>query len=144
MALLWKKHWKIGNAMLDREHGRLIGIINILDHAMDAKDKPGLLVAIKLLRRCVHEHFANEKRFAQELNFNFEQHDQAHQHLLKELHSTLDELETRSAEPDGAWCMHPMESYSKTLHVWLIEHIVTEDMKMKPLLQSLPHDFIPA
>lgn len=143
MPLIWKEHLSIGNTMLDFEHRNLIGMINSIEYLINKNDIPALLKAIELLKNCVHTHFANEARFAQALNFNFEQHDLAHQHLLKELESTLCQL-AGSDMLNEAWCNYAMGHYPKFLRDWFIEHINSKDMEMKPLLQSYPHDFKPA
>lgn len=144
MALIWKDHLSVGNALLDFEHKNLIGMINSIEYTINENDSPALLRAIKLFKDVAHAHFANEAQFAQAAHFHFEQHALAHQHLLKELQSTQDELESRIAIPDDTWCKYAMEHYPRLLRDWLIEHINGEDMKMKPFLQSLPYDFKPA
>lgn len=143
MPLIWKDHLSIGNAMLDFEHQNLIGMINSIEYLINKNDIPSLLRAIELLKNCAHTHFANEARFAQALNFNFEQHYLAHQHLLKELESTLSQL-VGSDMLNETWCKYAMEHYPKFLRDWFIEHINSKDMEMKPLLQSYPRDFKPA
>jgi hemerythrin-like metal-binding protein len=144
MILIWKEHLSVGNAMLDSEHKNLIGMINGLEYKIDHNDVSALLKAIELFKHSARAHFANEARFAQALGLDFEQHDLAHQYLLKELHTTFDELASRAAMPDDTWCKYAMEHYPKLLRDWFIEHITGEDMKMKPVLQSYPCDFKPA
>lgn len=146
MALIWKEHLSVGNPILDFEHKSLIGMINSIESAyqIDNHDIFALLKAIRLLKDSAHAHFANEARFAQALNMDFEQHDLAHQYLLKELLSTLDQLESRIAISDGTWCKYAMEHYPKLLRDLFIEHIADEDMKMKRVLQNYPGDFKPA
>lgn len=132
--------------MLDFEHKNLIGMIDSIEYAYQINNSniPALLKAIKLFKDSAHAHFANEARFAQALNIDFEQHNLAHQYLLKELLSTLDQLESRIAMSDGTWCKYAMEHYPKLLRDLFIEHIADEDMKMKRVLQSYPGDFKPA
>jgi len=144
MALIWKNHLSVGNAMLDFEHKNLIGMINSIEYTINKNDSPALLKAIKLLKDRAHAHFATEARFAQAANFHFEKHDLSHQYFLNELQSTLDELESSIAMSDDTCCKYAMEYYPRLLRDWFIEHISGEDMKMKPFLQNLPYDFNPA
>lgn len=144
MALIWKEHLSVGNALLDSEHKNLLGLINSIEYKINHNDGPALLKAIELLKHSAQAHFANEARFAQALKLDFEQHGLAHQHLLKELDTTFAELESRIAMPDDTWCKYAMEHYPRLLRDWFIEHITGEDMKMKPVLQSYPCDFRPA
>lgn len=140
MALLWRKHLSVGNALLDSEHKNLVGMVNSIEYAVYKKDMASLLKAIKAFKDDAGAHFANEARFARALNSDFEGHELAHRHLLKELQQTVDELDIRS----GGWPDYVMDYYPQFLRDWLIEHITGEDMKMKPVLQSHPYDFEPA
>ena len=139
MALIWRKHLSVGNAMLDFEHKSLIGMVNNIEYTINTKDSSALLEAIKLFKDCVHTHFANEARFARAINFHFEQHELAHQHLHKELQHTIDQLAVKV----GAWSDCVMDYYPQLLRDWLIEHITDEDMLMKPALQTRDYTFWP-
>lgn len=139
MTLLWRKHLSVGNALLDREHKNLIGMVNSIEYAIHKKDMDSLLKKIKSFKDDAGIHFANEARFAQVLHSDFEQHELAHQHLLKKLQQTVDELDVRA----GGCPDYVMDYYPQFLRDWLIEHISDEDMKMKPVLQSHPYDFEP-
>lgn len=139
MALTWTKQLSVGNARFDFEHQNLIGIVNSIEHALEARDSAALLRAFKLLVNYVHAHFTNEEKFAQAINLPFDQHKLSHRHLQKELQHAVDELEAKS----GVCAEHVMEHYPQFLREWLIEHITKEDMLMKPALQTYPYDFQP-
>lgn len=139
MALIWTRQLSVGNATLDFEHKNLIGMVNGIEYAIKTMDCSALLRALKLFMDCAHVHFTNEERFAQAMNFPFEQHKLAHQHLQTELQYTGNELDAKS----GIWPEYVMEHYPQFLREWLIEHIAKEDMLMKPALQTYPYDFKP-
>lgn len=139
MALIWREHLSVGNAMLDFEHKSLIGMVNSIEYTINTKDSTALLRAIKLFKDCVHTHFTNEARFAQAVNFHFEQHELAHQHLQKELWHTIDQLDAKA----GAWSEYVMDYYPKFLRNWLIDHIIRLNMQMKPALQAHGYTFWP-
>ena len=140
MALIWKKHLSVGNAMLDNEHKNLIGMVNSIEYAINTKDIAALLKMLKSFKSNMDTHFANEAQFAQAFNYPFTQHELAHRHFMKELQQTVEELD---AKP-GTWPEYVMDYYPQLLRDWLIEHITGEDMQMKPLLQSHSYDFKPA
>ncbi len=142
MALIWKNHLSVGNAVLDLEHKNLIGMINNIEYLINKNDIHALLRAIESLKNCAQAHFANEARFARTLNFHFEQHELAHRHLLKKLESTLSQL-VGGDMLNEAWCEYAMGHYPIFLRDWFIEHISGEDMRLKPVLQSYPYDFNP-
>jgi len=140
MALIWTKQLSVGNETLDSEHKNLIGIVNLIEYAIETRDMATLLRTLKLLMNCIHTHFTNEERFAQAIDLPLDdQHDLAHQHLQKELQQTGVELEVRG----GMWPEYIMDHYPQFLREWLIEHITKEDMLMKPALQTYPYDFQP-
>jgi len=140
MALIWKKHLSVGNAMLDSEHKNLIGIVNSMEYAIKTRNSFALLGTIIQFKDCLHIHFANESRLVQAFDFPFDQHDMSHQHLLKELQHTKNDLEAKV----GLWPEYVMDHYPQFLMDWLVGHIIQEDMLMKPLLESYPYDFKPA
>lgn len=43
----------------------------------------------------------------------------------------------------GSWSESVSEYYSCFLGEWMIQHIIQEDMLMKPVLQTYPYDFRP-
>lgn len=139
MALIWIKHLSVGNAMLDFEHKSLIGMVNSIEYAINKKDSSALFGAIKLFKGEIDAHFANEARFAQAFHFHFEQHNLAHRHFQEEFQQKTEEV----AAEVGAWFGCALDCYPQFLRSWLIGHIASEDMKMKPVLQSHPYDFNP-
>ena len=44
---------------------------------------------------------------------------------------------------NGSWSESAAAHYSYFLGEWMIEHILQEDMLMKPVLQTYPYDFKP-
>ncbi len=139
MALIWTRQLSVGNATLDSGNKSLIGMVNSIEYAIKTMDCPALLRALKLFMNCAQVHFTNEERFAQAMNFPFDQHRLAHQHLRNELQHTRNQLEARS----GIWPEYVMEYYPQFLREWLIKHITKEDMLMKPALQTYPYGFKP-
>ncbi|MDD5301369.1 MAG: hemerythrin domain-containing protein [Gallionella sp.] len=139
MVLIWRKHLSVGNATLDFEHKSLIGMVNSIEYAINTKNSHALLEITKLFKSCVDAHFANEARFAQAIKFPFAQHELEHQYLQKVLQQMMDRLSVKV----GTWSEYVMDYDPQLLRDWLIGHITGEDMKMKPVLQSLPYDFKP-
>ena len=44
---------------------------------------------------------------------------------------------------NGLWSESEAVYYSYFLSEWMVEHILQEDMLMKPVLQTYPYDFKP-
>jgi hemerythrin-like metal-binding protein len=140
MGLAWSERLSVGNAMIDSEHKKLLGMINDVEHAIRARDGAALLQAFKLLEDCVCVHFVNEEKIARAVNFPFVQNMPEHQYVRKEFQHMRDELVGKN----GIWSESAAEYYSHFLSEWMIEHILDEDMQMKPVLQNFPYDFKPA
>lgn len=139
MELAWSEELSVGNAMIDSEHKNLIIVVNSVEHAIRARDSFALSRAFKLLEDCMRIHFINEEKIAQAVNFPFTNNKQEHYYLLKLLQHMRDELEAKN----GILSEDATEHFSHFLSDWMTEHILKEDMLMKPVLQTYPCDFKP-
>lgn len=140
MELAWTERLSVGNAMIDSEHKILLDMINGVEQAIRRRDSVALPQAFKRLGDCVRIHFANEEALAREIGFPFAHNKLEHQYVLKEFQQMKDELLARN----GMWSESAAEHYSYFLSEWMVEHILKEDMLMKPLLQTHPYDFKPS
>jgi hemerythrin len=140
MSLIWTKQLSVGNATLDSEHKNLIGMIDTIEYVIHARDSFALLHLFNRFKECAHIHFTNEEQFAREIQFPFAEHNLSHRYFYQELQHTIGELEIRF----GSWVEYVWDYYDQFLREWLVEHIVKEDMLMKPLLQTYPYGFKPA
>jgi len=139
MGLAWAEHLSVGNAIIDSEHQNLIVAINSVEQAIEARDCDALSRAFDLLDTCMHMHFRNEEIIAAAVNFQFAQNKLEHRHLLKEMRYMREELETMN----GVWPDYLAKKYSRFLSGWMTDHIIKEDMQLKPVLQCYPYDFKP-
>lgn len=139
MTLTWTEQLSVGNAVIDSEHRNLIGMINSVEHALRTGNEHALLHAFQLLADCTRLHFTSEERIAQAAGLPFDHHKQAHRHLQKELQYLREEVEAKS----GMWSDGAVEHFARMLGSWMMDHLLGEDMLMKPALQNRPCDFSP-
>lgn len=139
MDLRWTEQLSVGNAMIDTEHKDLLDKINVVERAIRARDSVALSQSFKLLEDCVRMHFADEELLAQTINYPFEHNKMEHQYVQKEFQFMRDELVAKN----GVWSESAAEHYSYFLSEWMVQHILNEDMLMKPMLQTYPYDFKP-
>lgn len=139
MGLKWAKHLSVGNELIDSEHRNLIIVVNNVENAIGAGDRAALSKAFDLLETYMNIHFRNEERIAESLNIPFANSRLEHRHLLREMKYMRNELESRK----GSWPDDLVRKYSRFLSGWMADHIVKEDMQLKPLLQSHPYDYKP-
>lgn len=135
----WSKQLSVGNAILDSEHRNLIAKINNIMRLLKAGDAAALPGAFELLETWLITHFENEEIYAQAINFDFKQHELAHQRLLNEIQSLRGELTAKNWSVSNS----EIKSCYTFLHDWLIGHITGDDMQMKPALQNFRYDYIP-
>jgi hemerythrin len=86
------------------------------------------------------EHFAREEKFA--VAVGFEQASglhESHQMLMKRLGN----IRTAYMNAEKAWSPQLAQEFLEFLRNWLVDHIIREDLQMKPLLQKHSPDFAP-
>jgi len=142
MALAWSEELSVGNAMIDSEHQNLIDMVNNVDRAIRARDSSALPQAFEQLEECLCAHFINEEKMAQAIKYPFINNEVEHKYVLKALRLIRDAVAAMAA-PNGVWAEDAVEHYSEFLCDWLTNHVIREDMLMKPMLQTYPYDFNP-
>lgn len=135
----WTDDLSVGNASIDADHKKLIVMVNGLETMIKARDGFALPQALEQLEHYLNVHFINEEKIAQAVNFPFGKNKLEHQYVLKEFQHMKAELIAKN----GAWSDGAAEHYSHFLSDWITDHVVKEDMLMKPVLQTYPYDFKP-
>lgn len=140
MGLKWTKQLSVGNAVIDSDHKNLISIVNNVRNAVRARNSLILPKLFAHFESALCIHFANEKKIARAVNFDFSGHMQEQQYALEELQHLKDEQVVKSGLcSDGA-----VEHFTDFLKNRLIDdHIVRLDMLMKPALQAHGYTFRP-
>jgi hemerythrin len=139
MELAWTEQLSVGNALIDSEHKRIVDMVNSVEHALTTSDRTDLSRLLKLLLEGMHNHFINERNIARAIEFPFAEHDLSHQYILKKLqHAVSDVAAENKMLPEGF-----VEQFTGSLRGWLVDHVIKEDMLMKPVLDTYPYDFNP-
>lgn len=136
----WTKMMSVGNAFLDADHKRLLGMIEDVERAMRAQDTAVFSRTLKIFEDTVRIHFRNEELIAKMIDHPFDQHIEEHQYVLNE----LQQMEAELIDMHGRWSESASTHYFIFLSNWASEHIREDDMLMKPALQAHPYDFRPA
>jgi hemerythrin len=139
MALSWSKKMSVGNETIDSEHKKILDLVNEVDNVIKTKDCVLYARALNMLEEITRSHFEHEKKIAHAIDFPFEEHDLEHRYILGEFQVLKDKL----AENQGRWSESVAEHYYMFLSTWAIDHVMEDDMKMKPLLETYPYDFKP-
>lgn len=139
MRLAWADNLSVGNALIDAEHQNLIVAVNSVEHLLGTRDRVALSKAMDLLDTYMRIHFRNEEKIAEAVKFSFTQNKLEHRKLLKEMRSLREELEASN----GNWSDELVSKYYGFLSTWMTDHILNEDMQLKPVLEKYPYDFKP-
>ena len=135
----WTDDLSVGNASIDADHKKLIVMVNGVEAMIKARDNFALPQALEQLERYLCAHFVNEEKIAQAANFPFGKNKAEHQYVLKEFQNMKNELIIK----EGIWSDNAAEHYSHFLSDWIRDHVLNEDMQLKPVLQNHPYDFKP-
>jgi hemerythrin len=133
MALVWREQLSVGNDVIDNDHRHLIDIINRASDGLSKKNRKELLVSLESLSRYSQAHFAREEKIA--LAAGYEQVpklSESHQALLKQ----LDQIKHEVGEMGQDWSSETAERFASLLRNWLLDHVIKEDLLMKPKLQK--------
>jgi hemerythrin len=139
MGLTWSKKMSVGNEAIDSEHKKILDLVNEVESVIRAKDSALFSHALNLLEETTRSHFENEEKLAQAIHFSFDEHNLEHQYILDEFQA----VKALLAANQSRWSESVAEHYFMFLSTWAIDHIMEDDMKMKPLLETYPYDFKP-
>jgi len=139
MELTWSKKMSVGNEAIDSEHKKILDLVNEVESVIKTKDSALFTQALNLLEETTRRHFENEEKLALAIRFPFDEHILEHQYILDEFHT----VKALLADNQGRWSESVAEHYYMFLSTWAIDHVLEDDMKMKPLLETYPYDFKP-
>jgi len=133
MSITWRNKMTVGEPMIDIDHKRLIELINSYENAVGSKDLDLLKSTFEGLLKYTETHFSREENLMRAIHYRgYREHKDAHQKLIEE----LQKFHNRIIYKDGHISLPEV---SRFLHDWLINHVLEEDMKMKPLFEGGLH-----
>lgn len=139
MELVWYDKMSVGNETIDSEHKQILALINEVERVIRTKDSLLVSQVLQNLEDTTRAHFKNEEKIADAIHFPFDEHHLEHQYILEEFENIKTEL---LANPER-WSESIAEHYFMFLSTWATEHILEDDMKMKPILEMYPYDYMP-
>ena len=130
MLINWDGSLSVGNASIDKDHERLVGIVNELDSAVNNNHGVDIISYIlSELSDYVGYHFEHEEQFMRRYHYpGSEEHIQQHADLIKGLDTLVYEFE---AIPNAVTA-----DTLEFLKHWLIDHVKGSDMKLGTFLRQ--------
>lgn len=137
MALQWREQLSVGNDLIDSDHQGLIDIINKANHSLQSMSRAGLLSALAELDKYSRVHFTLEEKIAEAVGFpDLGQLHGSHMLLLENLNRIAHEIGEQ-------WDKAAADHFGQFLRDWLINHVIKEDMLLKPYLKKFSPRFDP-
>lgn len=137
MGLVWREQLSVGNDVIDSDHKHLIEIINLVERSLKTINRGELTVALGSLTRYSKEHFDREEKIASAAGYmQVSRLHQSHEQLLKK----IDQMQQEIGE---VWTASAVEHFTALLRDWLINHVIKEDLLLKPVLKKHPPKFNP-
>ncbi len=137
MALLWKDQLSVGNDLIDGDHKYLIEVINKAEVAIKAQNSVQLTGVLDELGRYGASHFDREELVAKAVGYpKSDQLHVSHERLKTELQRVKEEF-------GESWTQETGAAFTQFLRDWLVEHVIKEDMLMKPWMTKHSPRFDP-
>lgn len=131
MPIEWRQAMSVDGGVIDDDHRRLIAIINSFERAHSTKWD--LTTVLEDLTAYSIKHFRREQDLQQQMGFpEAAAHLLEHGRLLDRLAQIADEF----AKVTGDDLQTHIERTSHLLNDWLVAHIISCDLKMKPYLKN--------
>lgn len=126
--IVWGKVLSVGVEEIDEDHRKLVGIFNILNHAVQDGESPEYLAAtLEELINCTVWHFSHEERLMLKYRYpQLAEHQAEHRDLIQ----SAKELRQELLRADRAVA----DEQILFLERWLTEHILTTDLRLGAFL----------
>lgn len=140
MAIIWRKGMSVGNDIIDHDHHFMINFINTVELVLqNPEEREMLLEVFDQLHDYSINHFRREESIQRKIEYPQSlHHKNSHSVLLKELETLKKEIEaTKTAEEISLRSSDIVDF----LRNWLINHVLKEDIKLRPFLEKHPRAF---
>jgi hemerythrin len=137
MGLQWRDQLSVGNDLIDADHKYLIEIVNRAEASMKAMKRAELVAVLDELGHYGQTHFEREEMVAKAVGYP--KSDQLHDSHTKLIAS----LSKVKAELGHSWTEEAQVQFTTFLRDWLIQHVIKEDIPMKPWMTKFSPRFDP-
>ncbi|MDO9005003.1 MAG: bacteriohemerythrin [Aquabacterium sp.] len=133
MALVWREQLSVGNEVIDSDHRYLIDIVNRIEESLGNKNRKELIAGVDSLGNYSQQHFVREEKIALAAGYKQVPNlSESHAALLVKLEQVKRDVEAMGQE----WSAETAKALTSLLRDWLIDHVIKEDLLMKPTLQK--------
>ena len=140
MAIIWRSGMSVNNDIIDYDHQFLINLINTIELVLQTpEEKELLLEAFEQFRSYAEGHFKREESIQRNIEYpNSIQHRGSHASLMTQLNELKQQIiDTKSTDE----IVKKAPEIVEFLKHWLIDHVLKEDLLLKPYLEKHPRGF---
>jgi len=140
MAIIWRRGMSVANDVIDHDHHFMINFINTIELVLQKpEEKEMLMEVLDQLHEYSINHFRREETIQRKIEYPQSlNHRNSHSTLLADLEKLIGEIkESKSTEEIS----ERSPEIINFLRNWLINHVLNEDIKLKPYLEKLPKAF---
>jgi hemerythrin-like metal-binding protein len=140
MAIIWRNSMSVGNDLIDHDHHFMMNFINTIELLLqNPEENDKLLEVFKQVREYLINHFRTEESILRKIEYPKSiQHKHAHNKLINELDKLSKDLDNAKSPEEIIKKSQDIKSFFWN---WLINHVLTEDLLLKPYLEKLPRGF---
>ncbi|MBU4262868.1 MAG: bacteriohemerythrin [Proteobacteria bacterium] len=136
--IVWSKDYSVQSEYLDHQHQNLINILNDFNQAIArGEGKKSAYTILNRLVQYTEEHFRDEEKLMEIARFPAEQ---LHAHMKE--HEKLTEEIFRHGENWSSYGKEALPEIGLFLKEWLMEHILTSDMKYSKYVANVDDTFL--
>jgi hemerythrin len=123
MYVHWEKELELGNDLIDTQHRMMVLLCRKLDMAIKTgQPEQTISRVMNELKKFTEFHFTSEENLMHEMDYpDVHEHALMHADLLIQLEMMLAKIRLHKEFPDDLLYF---------LNKWLIQHVVTEDLKI--------------
>ena len=135
MAIIWRDSMSVDNIKIDEDHKHLISLLNSVEKQLEnPEDTASLQKTFAQLKIYTIEHFQREEILQLRIRFpKAAEHKRIHRTLVKQLDSIITSVKAKGIAAQA-------EDISALLRRWLIDHVLQEDLPMKPYFAKFSSD----
>ena len=126
----WKEKYSVENALIDKQHQALFGLVNEVADKVKAGNMPEVKAVVNRLAAYTVEHFRDEEAIMKKAKYaGFEDHQMIHAELIAKVQEL--QLKLEKNQPVS------MVGIIRFLSDWLTVHILNDDMAYKPSIKNI-------
>ncbi|GEM_PF-1138190 len=126
--IIWRPSYNLGDPKIDNQHRQLVDLVNCLCAEICRSSSKNIVE--KILVQLVHyaeEHFRDEEELMAHIGYpELQEHTEEHVRLVEEV------FEFKKKYDDGLVSKEDLVNFLK---IWLIDHIIGSDLKIKHWLE---------